>query len=247
MKILFSPAETKKAGGIKGNIGSECFLFPKLFDFRKEVLDKYNNFINTSTDEALSSFFGIKDYKKFEKYKTNIYNQSLMKVIERYDGVAFDYLDYSALDDESKEYIDKNTIVFSNLFGPLLAGDFGIPEYKLKQGEKIGDFAPERFYKKHFSESLDEMLSDEVYLDLRAGFYNKFYKPNSQYVTLKFLKDDKVVSHWAKAYRGLVLKEMAQNQIQSLDEFMKMDMDNLSVKEILKKDIHTEIVFNIIA
>ena len=247
MKILFSPAETKKAGGIKGNIGSECFLFPKLFDFRKEVLDKYNNFINTSTDEALSSFFGIKDYKKFEKYKTNIYNQSLMKVIERYDGVAFDYLDYSALDDESKEYIDKNTIVFSNLFGPLLAGDFGIPEYKLKQGEKIGDFAPERFYKKHFSESLDEMLSDEVYLDLRAGFYNKFYKPNSQYVTLKFLKDDKVVSHWAKAYRGLVLKEMAQNQIQSLDEFMKMEMDNLSVKEILKKDIHTEIVFNIIA
>lgn len=245
MKILFSPAETKKAGGIKGNIGSECFLFPKLFDFRKEVLDKYNNFINTSTDEALSSFFGIKDYKKFEKYKTNIYNQSLMKVIERYDGVAFDYLDYSALDDESKEYIDKNTIVFSNLFGPLLAGDFGIPEYKLKQGEKIGDFAPEIFYKKHFSESLDEMLSDEVYLDLRAGFYNKFYKPNSQYVTLKFLKDDKVVSHWAKAYRGLVLKVMAQNKIKSMEEFMKMEIETLSVKEIIKKGIHTEIVFNI--
>lgn len=245
MKILFSPAETKKAGGIKGNIGSECFLFPKLFDFRKEVLDKYNNFINTSTDEALSSFFGIKDYKKFEKYKTNIYNQSLMKVIERYDGVAFDYLDYSALDDESREYIDKNTIIFSNLFGPLLAGDFGIPEYKLKQGNKIHDFAPEIFYKKYFSESLDEMLNDEVYLDLRAGFYNKFYKPSSPYVTLKFLKDDKVVSHWAKAYRGLVLKAMAQNKIKSMDEFMKMEIENLSVKEIIQKGIHTEVVFKI--
>ena len=245
MKILFSPAETKKVGGIEGKIDSECFLFPELFDFRKEVLDKYNNFINTSTNEALSTFFGIKDYKKFEKYKTNIYNQPLMKVIERYDGVAFDYLDYGALDDESRKYIDKNTVIFSNLFGPLLAGDVGVPEYKLKQGEKIGDFTPEIFYKKHFSESLDGMLSDEPYLDLRAGFYNKFYKPSSQYVTLKFLKDEKVVSHWAKAYRGLVLKAMAQNKIKSIDEFMKMEIENLSVKEILKKGIHTEIIYNI--
>ena len=245
MKILFSPAETKKIGGIEGKINSEQFLFPELFDFRKEVLDKYNNFIGTSTDEALSKFFGIKDNKKFEKYKTDIYKQPLMKAIERYDGVAFDYLDYSELGDESQKYIDKNTVIFSNLFGPLLAGDFGVPEYKLKQGEKIGDFAPEIFYKKHFSESLDEMLSDEVYLDLRAGFYNKFYKPSSQYVTLKFLKDDKVISHWAKAYRGLVLKAMAQNKIKSIDEFMKMEIENLSVKEIIKKGIHREIVFNI--
>ncbi|MEA3522872.1 MAG: peroxide stress protein YaaA, partial [Campylobacterota bacterium] len=212
---------------------------------RQEVLDKYNNFVSISTDEVLSSFFGIKDYKKFEKYKTNIYNQPLMKVIERYDGVAFDYLDYSTLDDESREYIDKNTVIFSNLFGPLLAGDFGIPEYKLKQGEKIDDFAVEIFYEKHFSESLDEMLSDEVYLDLRAGFYNKFYKPSSDYVTLKFLKNDKVVSHWAKAYRGLVLKAIAQNKIQSIDEFMKMEIKGLDIKEILKKGIHTEIIFNI--
>lgn len=245
MKILFSPAETKKVGGSKGDIESGCFLFPELFDFRKEVLDKYNTFINSSTDEALSTFFGIKDYKKFEKYKTNIYNQPLMKAIQRYDGVAFDYLNYSALDDESKKYIDKNTVIFSNLFGPILAGDFGVPEYKLKQGEKIGGFAPEIFYKKYFSQSLDKILDNEPYLDLRAGFYNKFYKPHSHHVTLKFLKDGKVVSHWAKAYRGLILKSMAQNKIKSLEEFMKMEMENLSVKEIIKKEIHTEIVFNI--
>lgn len=247
MKILFSPAETKKVGGIKGNIGSEYFLFPELFDFRKEVLDRYQGYVSSATDEQLSKFFGIKDSRKFKKYKTDIYSQPLMKVIERYDGVAFDYLDYSALDNESREYIDKNTVIFSNLFGPLLAGDFGVPEYKLKQGEKIGDFAPEIFYKKHFSESLDEMLSDDPYLDLRAGFYNKFYKPSSDYVTLKFLKNDKVVSHWAKAYRGLVLKAIAQNKIQSIDEFMKMEIENLTIKEILKKGINTEIVFNIVS
>ena len=245
MKILFSPAETKKSGGMEGQITKESFLFPELFKYRKEVLDKYKQYVSYSSNEQLSTLFGIKDFKKFEKYKVDIYSKPLLKVIERYDGVAFDYLEYNSLDNDAKNYIDKNTVIFSNLFGPLLAGDFGIPEYKLKQGEKIDGFAPEVFYKKYFSESLDEMLSGEPYLDLRAGFYNKFYKPNSEYVTLKFLKNGKVVSHWAKAYRGLVLKSLAKNNIQSIDGFMRMEIENLSVKEILKKAIHTEIVFNI--
>ena len=30
-----------------------------------------------------------------------------MKVIERYDGVAFDYLEYSTLKENEKLYIDK--------------------------------------------------------------------------------------------------------------------------------------------
>lgn len=244
MKILFSPAETKKNGGVDGKIEDVSFLFPSLFNFRKEVVDRYNEFVENSSNDVLSNFFGIKDYKKFDKYKTDIYGQPLMKVIERYDGVAFDYLKYSSLDKTSQNYIDENVIIFSNLFGPLKAGDFGIPEYKLKQGEKIGDFAPELFYKKHFSKALDDLL-DKPYLDLRAGFYNKFYKPNSEYVTLKFLKNGKVVSHWAKAYRGLVLRSISQNKISSIDEFMKMEIEHLIIKEILKKGNHTEIVFDI--
>ncbi len=245
MKILFSPAETKNSGGLEKLINGSSFIFPELFKYRKEVLNRYTQFITSSSDEQLSKFFGLKDSNKFQKYKEDIYSLPLLKVIERYDGVAFDYLEYSSLNQSSKEYIDNNTIIFSNLFGPVMAGDFGIPEYKSKQGEKIGEFKTEVFYKKYFSNSLDELLKDEVYLDLRAGFYNKFYKPSSNYVTLKFLKNDKVISHWAKAYRGLVLQEMAKNNVQSIQEFMKMEIENLSIKEILKKGIHTEIIFDI--
>ncbi|MBN2783084.1 MAG: peroxide stress protein YaaA, partial [Campylobacterales bacterium] len=123
MKILFSPAETKKSGGIIGEIGVDSFIFPELFEFRKDVLDRYKSFITTASDVELSKFFGIKDSSKFQKYKTDIYKLPLMKTIQRYDGVAFDYLDYDSLG-KSQNYIDKNVIIFSNLFGPLLAGDF---------------------------------------------------------------------------------------------------------------------------
>jgi len=245
MKILFSPSEAKKSGGISAKIGVSSFIFPELFEYRKDVLEIYNSYISTASDEELSKLFGIKDSKKFEIYKNDIYTLPLMKVIERYDGVAFDYLKYSSLTDSAKEYIDKNVIIFSNLFGAVLAGDMGIPEYKLKQGEKIDTFATETYYKKHFTKALDDFLKDEPFLDLRAGFYNKFYKASFDYITLKFLKNDKVVSHWAKAYRGIVLNSMATKDINSVDEFMQMEIENLSVKEIIKKGIHTEIIYNI--
>jgi len=246
MKILFSPAETKKSGGIDTKITTDSFLFLELFENRKEILDKYRKYVSSASDEKLSKFFGIKDFKKFEKYKVDIYTQPIMKVIERYDGVAFDYLEYNLLDNDAKSYIDKNTVIFSNLFGPLLAGDFGIPEYKLKQGEKIDGFSPEIYYKESFTKELDEFLGEKEFLDLRAGFYNKFYKPTSKYTTLKFVKNGKVVSHWAKAYRGIVLRTLAVNNINTMEDFYKMNIENLNVKEIIKKGIHTEIVFDIV-
>lgn len=244
MKILFSPSEKKRSGGIEAKIDKNSFIFPELFEHRKEVLDRYNEFIKNADNKELQKIFGIKDEKEIQKYKTDIYQKPLMKAVERYDGVAYEYLNYNSLNKKEKDYIDENVIIFSNLFGPIRAGDFGIPDYKLKQGEKIGDFAAEKFYKEHFSKALDEFLS-EPFLDLRAGFYNKFYKPKSEYVTLKFLKNGKVVSHWAKAYRGLVLREAAKKQIKSIDEFMKIEIENLKIKEILQKKKERQIIFEI--
>ena len=245
MKILFSPSEAKHTGGSASFIKDDSFLFPSLFDKRLEILTAYNSFVLTATNEKLIKLFGTKKQTVVDYYHDDLMKRKTMKVIERYDGVAYDYLDYPTLDDSQKLYIDKNVIIFSNLFGPLLAGDATLPDYKLKQGEKIGDIAPEKFYNEHFSTALDTLLHQEHYLDLRAGFYNKFYKPSSAYTTLKFIKEGKVVSHWAKAYRGLVLRELATNGIETIEDFMRMNIKNLEIKEIIEKGIQTEIIYNI--
>ena len=96
-----------------------------------------------------------------------------------------------------------------NLFGVLKAGDTGLPDYKLKQGETFSNLKIEKFYMDNFSKVLDEYLENEDIIDLRAGFYEKFYKIEKPYTTMKFIKDGKVVSHWAKAYRGIILKLLA--------------------------------------
>lgn len=246
MKILFSPSEAKHTGGDNKSFNQDSFIFPKLFEKRLEIIKLYNDFMQQASNDEKMKILGTKKQDVVDHYSDDIFSRETMKVIDRYDGVAYDYLDYSSLDKAPQNYVDNNVIIFSNLFGPMLAGDIGLPDYKLKQGEKIGDFAPEHFYKKHFTPVLDELLKDEPYLDLRAGFYNKFYKPSSHYTTLKFIKDGKVVSHWAKAYRGIVLRELAKNNIQNMDEFMKMEIKGLSVKEIINKKIHTEIVYEIL-
>jgi cytoplasmic iron level regulating protein YaaA (DUF328/UPF0246 family) len=246
MKILFSPSETKFKGGESKKINKNSFLFPELFEERIKVVNLYQTYIDTASNKELEKLFGTKKEDIINYYKGNLLEKEIIKVIERYDGVAFDYLKYSTLSDIEKAYIDKNVVIFSNLMGPILAGDMGLPDYKLKQNEKIGNFELEKFYNEKFSKALDDYLKDDDVIDLRAGFYEKFYKINKPYTTMKFIKDGKVVSHWAKAYRGIILRLLAQNNIQSIDELMNMEIDNLSIEEIKKQKLQTEIIYNII-
>lgn len=244
MIILFAPSEGKRLGGDGCSLSASSLIFSELYEKRLEVISKYEKKVRESGYDDLKELFGIKDEKEFERYKVPFDCTPSMKAIERYDGVAYDYLDYSNLDGYQQAYIDRNVILFSNLFGPIGAGDF-IPDYKLKQGSTIDSMAPEKFYKKYFTDSLDAWIGDQEVLDLRAGFYDKFYTAKKTPMTLKFLKDGKVVSHWAKAYRGLVLRAIAQNNIQSLEDFRQLSIEGLTAFETIKTEKKNEIIYTI--
>ena len=242
MKILLAPSETKIQGG-SDNFVLESLLFSELTSTRKTLLYKYINILQKNNLEELSKMFGLKKESDINYHNRDIVHDLTMKAIERYTGVAFEHLDYKNLNNISQTYIDNNVILCSNLFGFLRADD-KIPEYRLKQGASVGDLKPEKLYKEK-SYLMEEYLANEDILDLRAGFYDKFYKPTKPYTTLKFIKGGKVVSHWAKAYRGIVLREVANANINTLEEFMKLSIKNLSIEEIQTKKNRTEIIYNI--
>lgn len=245
MKILFSPSETKNSGGSESPFNKNSFIFPALFEKRMEIVKQYQDYISNASKDELIKLFGTKKEDVIQQYSKNIFETPTMKVIQRYDGVAFDYLEYSKLSNIEQTYIDKNVIIFSNLFGAISSGDY-IPDYKLKQGETFNNLKIEKFYSDNFSKTLDEYFEDEDIIDLRAGFYEKFYKINKPYITMKFIKDGKVVSHWAKAYRGVILKLLAINNIKTIDELMNMEIQNLKIEEIKKQKLKTEIVYSIV-
>ena len=245
MIILFSPSEGKQEGGTLPPLNQHSLLFPHLYPKRLEVIEQYQKLTQSGSDEQLCELFGLKDPKEYERYKNGFETVPTMKAIQRYEGVAYDYLGYQTLSENAQNYIDERTIIFSNLFGPIRAQD-RIPDYKLKQGAHIGSFVPEKHYKTYFASALDDWINEKEVLDLRAGFYDKFYTPSVPYMTLKFLKEGKVVSHWAKAYRGIVLKEAASHQIGSIEEFLALNIEGLMVREIIETKKKKEIIYTII-
>lgn len=243
MKILLAPSETKKSGG-GFSFNPSTLLFESLLPHRTKLLHTYTNVLQQGDMQTLSKMFGIKKEADILKHKKDIIHELTIKAIERYTGVAFEYLGYTNLDKKVQTYIDDNVILFSNLFGPIKASDL-IPEYKLKQGEAVADIKTEKFYHEHSAHLVEAYLEEEELLDLRAGFYDKFYKPTKPYTALKFIKNKKVVSHWAKAYRGIVLREIAKAGITSIEAFMKLSIEGLSIEEVQTKKNKTEIIYNI--
>ena len=247
MKILFSPSEAKHTGGSDAPIAPDAFIFPEHYHAREYVLNLYNDYIHTCDAAALKKLIGVKKDAELDKIRhLDLFNDPTLKAVLRYSGVAYDYLDYQSLSENEQSFIDNNLLIFSNLFGPLLARD-RIPYYKLKQGEKIGDFVIEKYYAQHFTPVLDTFLEDQFVVDLRAGFYLKFYKLTQPHVTMKFIKNGKVVSHWAKAYRGTVVRELAKYQPQNEKMFSEIPFQNLSIVEIQKSKLRTEYIYEITA
>ena len=243
MKILLAPSETKKSGGAL-SFNPNTLLFEALLPHRTKLLHAYINVLQKGDIPTLSKMFGLKKEADILAHKKDIIHELTMKAIERYTGVAFDYLGYEDLDEKTQHYIDNHVILFSNLFGPIRASDL-IPEYKLKQGEAVGEIKTEKFYHEHSAQLMESYLAEDEILDLRAGFYDKFYKPTKPYTTLKFIKEGKVVSHWAKAYRGIVLREIAKAGVETLEDFMQLPIEGLSIKEIQTKKNKTEIIYEI--
>jgi hypothetical protein len=244
MKILFSPSEAKSALSTGLAINEKSFVFENLYDKRAEILKRYDDFLKIADVNQISKLFGIKNLKDGDELRQSVFYKGVVKAVLRYDGVAYRRLAYKTLPEEAKKFIDENTMIFSNLFGPILAKN-PLPEYKLKQGEKISGLNIENFYKKEFGDAIDKWLGDDDIIDLRAEFYEKFYNIKRPYTTFKFVKKGKAISHYAKAYRGAVLRLIALKTPKTADEIAKIKMENLRLIDVKKIGPKSEILLEI--
>jgi len=228
MKILLAPSERKTKGGDFPPINEKNFIFPKIYKKRVEIIKKYDEFLQTTDD-----------VKNFGEDKSSIFKRPTKKAVLRYSGVAFKHLDYESLNNTAKEWINENVLIFSNLFGIISAND-KIPYYTLKQGKKPG-FDIYQTHKEIFESILEEINEKEIFIDLRAKFYEKIYKPKNS-VTFSFIKNGKIVSHFAKAYRGLLTRYLAIHKPTTIEELLKIEFPNVKIIEIREKKGNLEII-----
>lgn len=257
MKILFAPSEAKISlkNIAKNNAFSDIFSknfslsnlcfndFENSSDLKKAreiIFKKYCEILQNGNKEEIAKISGLKnfiesDFIDLDSMKNlnieKIAKSFACEAIIRYCGVAYSALNFNNLSQNAKEYLRQNLFIFSNLFGVLKADDL-IINYKLKQGELLGEIDSAKLYKKALKEPLDFALKDCEILDLRAGFYDKFYIPNKEFSTFLFIKNGKAVSHFAKFYRGIILRECAIRAAKSVDELLSEPIQNLYLSEI---------------
>ncbi len=244
MKILLAPSEGKRPGG-EEPFDPCALLFGELCPLRMELLERYREILEEGDPEKLRELFGLKKPEQIERYaRLDPLQAPGMKAVLRYEGVAFEYLDYPTLDEKAQERLDQDLVIFSNLFGPIQAGD-RIPDYRVKQGASIGGIRQERRYRDEAGPLLDAWLEGEEILDLRAGYYDRFYQSSHPYTTMKFLKNGKVVSHWAKAWRGRIVRAVAESGVGSIDELLALPLEGMQLLEIQEKGKKRELVYEV--
>ena len=135
MKILFSPSEMKSEQSGGPRICEQNFIFADLYEKRLQMLHAYADFTEGASEAELCKLFGLKKWDA--ALRENIFEKGCAKALLRYTGTAYRALGYASLSPGAQEFAERNTIIFSNLFGPVLGGG-ALPNYKLKQGEKFG-------------------------------------------------------------------------------------------------------------
>lgn len=235
MKILFSPSESKV---ILKKDSQRYALSKEIASLHQQYLD----FVQNADFEELQKIWGYKRLEDVIQTKMLSLEFCILPAIQCYRGVAYEALDFHSLQESEQEFLLDSVLIFSNLFGAVSARE-KLPFYKLKQGEGFRDFKSKDLYRLK-EESLDQLLENECVIDLRAEFYQKLYAIKTHHFTFEFLKNNKRISHYAKHYRGIVLREIAKERgIKNITQ----SLEALGLKYLQSKEgkNQTKLIFSI--
>lgn len=132
MKFLIPPSEGKSTENTSKTIFKDSSY--KMHDAVKIILDNLKSKI-LDTDKMSIYGTSLEKSNQFHKVNLDVFNSLCSYAIERYTGVVFKNIGWETLDENSKNYLNKNFYIFSGLFG--LVSPFSlIPYYKLKGQNK---------------------------------------------------------------------------------------------------------------
>jgi uncharacterized protein len=244
VNIFLSPSESKIIAGEHLPFNKNNFYFKDLWQTRNKIVSCYQDFISKSNIDKLSAFFAIKDKSKIARYQIPVTSTATELAIKKYSGVSFSAISYDTLTKKSQEYINKNVLIFSNLYG-LLKADDKIADYRYKAGATLSNMNTNKLYKEKIKSILDDYLGDEI-VDLRALYHQSFYPIKKKYTTFVFSKNDKTIGHWSKFYRGKIVRLLSLLQLKSCKELEKITYPDMEITNIQNKQNKTIISLNIL-
>ena len=244
MNIIISPAK-------KMNVCNDDLIHKSIPSMIKKTQLLYNFLSNLSYTDLKKLLCCNDDIAKlnFDRYFSMDLSSNLTPALLSYDGIQYKYMSPNSFTYEEFDYVNKHLKILSGFYGVLAPFD-GVVPYRLEMQAKLKyenyknlyDFWGDSIYKEVTKDS-------NIILNLASKEYSrcieKYLTKDDKFITCIFgtLNDSKikVKATEAKMARGLMVRYLAQNNINNIENIK--NFSNLSFTYSEKHSTLNEYVF----
>lgn len=250
MKIIISPA---KSLDFETKAPTSLHTKPEFIEQSVQL----NKKLKTLSRKKLSELMKISDnlaslnYERNQLWNPDFTLENAKQAVFSFTGEVYRGLDANSIAEEKIPALQDKLRILSGLYGLLKPLDL-IQPYRLEMGTKLQVGKAENLYQfwdTKLAEALNkEMQNDELFVNLASAEYFKAVPKKALKVPMvtpvfKELKGDtyKIVAVYAKKARGLMVRYIIDNNIETLEELKGFNIENYGFSEKLSTE--TELVF----
>ncbi|WP_299061800.1 peroxide stress protein YaaA [uncultured Polaribacter sp.] len=242
MKIIISPA---KSLDFESKAPTSLHTQPRFLDQSK----KLNKKLKTLSKKKISELMKISDdlsalnFDRNQSWQTPFTKENAKQAIYSFTGAVFQGIDVNSLSEEKIPLLQENLRILSGLYGLLKPLDL-IQPYRLEMGTRLKVGKTENLYK-FWNEELaislnEELKDDELLVNLASTEYFKALPKKTLKVPMitPIFKDFKngeykIVMTYAKKARGLMVRYIIDNNVNTIDGLKGFNVDKYRFSEEL--------------
>ena len=250
MKIIISPA---KSLDFESNAKTNVFTQPSFLK-KSSILNKK---LKVLSKKKLGDLMKISpaladlNYERNQSWHQPFSPENSKQAIYAFTGEVFKGIDIKSLAEEKIPLLQSRLRILSGLYGLLKPLDL-IQPYRLEMGTKLTIGESNNLYKfwdSSLANSLnDEMKEGDLLINLASAEYFKavprkvLKNPMITPIFKEFKNGDyKIVMTYAKRARGLMVRYIIENNINTLEELKRFDTEGYLYTESLSTE--SELVF----
>ncbi|MCE7081323.1 peroxide stress protein YaaA [Streptomyces sp. ST2-7A] len=236
MLVLLPPSEGKaerEGDGPPLDLGS--LALPGLNDARRTVLTELVELCSGDPDKA-REVLGLGPRRAGEiGLNAALWSAPTLPAGELYTGVLYDALDLPSLGPEARRRAAESVLILSGPLGALRVDD-RVPAHRCSVGVRLpalGGLGP--FWRGPMAETMPAEAGKRPILDLRSAAYATMWKPTGEWarrtITVRVLhsrtvdgeEKRSVVSHFNKATKGRLLRDLLESGLRPADPAALVD------------------------
>lgn len=236
MKIIISPAKKISDHNDFNYPLSSLNILPKaqkLYDLLNSLtLNELKEVLKTSDSITLKTYDNLKRYQLKDGY---------LNAVLAYEGIQYQYMTPSILSDDELLYLNEHLLIINGLYGYNRPFDLIIP-HRLEMQSIINDISLYDYW----ADDIAKVIHDDIIIDLASKEYSKAVLPHikdkSRIYTISFKEEDnhKLIEKgvYVKMARGAMVRYMANNQIDSIEQIKNFNELNYQYREEYSDDHH---------